>query len=491
MQPHTHGRFRPKAALGALVFFSLIFFSCRSTSGSSGGNGKNLIIIVADDLGWKDLSCYGNTDIHTPHIDSLAERGVRFTNAFVTSSSSAPSRGTLITGQYPHTNGLDSLAHIRPGKSLSAFRETLPEVVKKQGYRTATAGKWHVAPFSPVGWFGYHEALNGRTPAAMHIDDMTPVKTFLQENREGPFYLEINYMNNHRHGDGSFDMDPRHPVDPAEISVPEYYALPESPGLLDDLAKYYSQTLRMDEMIGEVLAELDSLGLAEDTVILFFSDNGPPYPGSKMTLYDRGTGTPLIIAGPSIPAGKTVNDLVCSVDFAPTLLDILGLQGLEDAQGCSFLPWITGAPDKPFRDAVYLEMTYHVDYIPTRAVRTREWKYIRNYSASPIGLDQLNHVGWARDIAVLDNQPWTRPRVREELYNLLDDPDEQHNLIGTEPETATRMRALLDQHMLVTDDAYLEKGFKDDYKPEHYAYRPYKKPWWERLPGKKADKEAE
>jgi arylsulfatase A-like enzyme len=118
-------------------------------------NRPNIIMITADDMGGKDLSCYGNQNIQTINIDKLAEGGVKFTNAFVVSSSCSPSRAALITGQYPHTNGVNALTHLNPLKSLRPFYQTLPSILKEAGYNTAIMGKWHVSPFLPVSWYGY------------------------------------------------------------------------------------------------------------------------------------------------------------------------------------------------------------------------------------------------------------------------------------------------------------------------------------------------
>ncbi len=130
-------------------------------------------------------------------------------------------------------------------------------------------------------------------------------------------------------------------------------------------------------------------------------------------------------------------------------------------------------------------MTYHVNYIPTRAVRAGGWKYIRNYSSSPIGLDQLNHYRWAHRLCRAENQPWLRPRPQEELYDLTADPNEQNNLAGTKPEKIEEMRRLLDAHMEATDDPYLNKEFVDDYDQENFQYEEYKESWWDRLNPKK------
>jgi arylsulfatase A-like enzyme len=433
-------------------------------------NRPNIIMMITDDLGWKDLSCYGNPDINTRNIDKMAEDGVKFTNAFVVSSSCSPSRAALITGQYPHTNGVTALTHLHPGKSLRPFYQTLPSILKEAGYNTANTGWDHVSPFLPLAWYGYQERLtyNGLRRLEWYSDDTKRVIDFLQRNKDNRFYLEMQFNDSHRLEDGQFVFDKEFPVDPKKVNVPEYWALPDWPEIREDVARYYSQTLKIDKLIGEVMAELERLGLADNTLVVFMSDNGPPYPGSKKTLYDRGTGTPIIMRWPrGIKAGMTIEALANSIDIMPSILNAAGFDIPKDIQGRSYWPLVTGAASGEYQGAIFTEMTTHVDKMPCRAARTTEWKYIRNYSSSAIGLDLLKQTEWANRLCELPNQPWKRPRVQEELYYLKIDPNEQKNLAEDPNYKADldRMRTLLDDHMRLTKDPYLGRPFTDDFKP--------------------------
>jgi arylsulfatase A-like enzyme len=417
----------------------------------------NVVLVVADDLGWRDLSSYGNPDVRTPHIDRLAREGVRFSRAFVPASSCSPSRASIMTGQYPHTNGVTGLTHLHLGATLSPFRSTLADHLAEAGHRTGIAGKWHVAPFLPSGWYGYDERMGGLVD--MWIRDAGPLLDFIRSHRARPFYLEINFMNTHRDDEGEFHFDPAFPVDPDAIQIPDYLHLPDWPEIRLELAKYYSQMLRMDAMLGEVLAVLDELGLAENTLVVFVSDNGPPFPGSKMTLYDRGIATPLIVRWPArVPAGQVRHALVSTLDILPTLLEAVGVVVPGTVQGLSFLSLLAEGATDSHREAVFAEMTHHVEYIPTRAVRTERWKYIRNHSDIAIGLDQLDHMEWAHRLCEEPDQPWKRPRVRDELYDLENDPTEQRNLVGDPRHAAIleEMRARLDTHMRESADPFLD-----------------------------------
>jgi len=426
----------------------------------------NVILITADDLGWHDLSAYGNDDIVTPHIDRLADEGVRFDNAFVVASSCSPSRASLITGQYPHTHGVVGLTHHYPDMQLSEGYPTLPAMLAEAGYHTALEGKWHVAPFHLPEAYGYAEHLGGLFDNWIYDTERT--LDFLQRNASQRFYLELNYMNNHRRTDGEFEFHPDHPVDQDAISVPTYWALPDWPEIREEVAEFYSQTMRMDAMIGEVLDELDALGIAEDTLVLFVSDNGPPFPGVKMTQYDRGIGTPLLARWPRRFGGGGVGAAwVNTIDILPTILDAAGVDIPADLHGTSLLRLLDDPSGEPVRDAIFAEMTYHVEYLPSRAVRADGFKYIRNFSDLPVGLDQCEDMEWAQLLCGEPDQPWCSPRVPEELYDLTADPHEKTNLVEDAgwQDVLEAMQVQLDEHMAVTDDPYLDAPFTHDYEP--------------------------
>jgi len=420
---------------------------------------ENIILITADDLGWNDLGCYGNTEILTPAVDRLAREGLRFENAFVTASSCSSSRASIITGQYPHTNGVDGLTNRHLEKSLPRGYTTLPSLLRDAGFATAIQGKWHVAPLDDPRHYGYQERLS--TLLEQGIEDSSRAIEFIRENRDRRFYMELNFMNTHRLMTGEFRFDPGFPVDPDTLEVPGYWHLPSWPEILLELAKYYSQAGKMDSMIGEILDALDDLDLAHNTLVIFLSDNGAPFPGNKMTLYDRGAGTPLIFRYPDgIRPDTSLPHLVSLVDLMPTLLRAVGLERPEDLEGWSLLPLLTQpAPVDPVRDTVFMETTYHVHYLPIRAIRTQTWKYIRNYSDDPVGLDQCSHMEWAQRLVELPDQPWLAARAPEELYRLESDPDEQENLSGDPAfqQVLEEMRERLEEHMRRTGDPYLDE----------------------------------
>lgn len=449
--------------------------SCSQKEFSKDPDKPNVIMITADDLGWKDLSCYGNRYIDTPNIDRLSKEGVLFERAFVVTSSCAPSRASLITGQYPHTNGVNGLTHIYKTRSLSPFHYTLPEALSGAGYNTALMGKWHVSPYLPTSWYGYNERLSGMFPKDFWINDISKAVDYIKKNKNNRFYLELNFMQNHRDAYGEFSMDPDFPVDPEKIKIPEYWNLPQWEEIKEEVARFFSQTMKMDFFIGKVLDTLDQLNLTENTIVVFISDNGPPYPGNKMSLYDRGVATPLLVRWPKkVNAKQKRKPMIESIDIMPTILEAVGIEPGPSIEGRSFLPLITGNGDQyKEKENIFCEMTNHVEYIPTRSVRTDRYKYIRNYSNIAFGLDQNAHMPWAHRLVQREDQPWIKPRLMEELYDLKKDPKERKNLVYDESygSVLKDMQKRLDDHMKESKDPYLGKPFTYDYDPSRYVKR--------------------
>jgi N-sulfoglucosamine sulfohydrolase len=416
---------------------------------------RNLLLITADDLGWKDLASYGNPNVRTPHLDRLRAGGVSFTNAFDVTSTCSSSRATWATGQYPHTHGVVGLVHRMPALSLPAGTPTLASLLRDAGFHTAIEGKWHCAfPDTPEG-YGYREVRT--TLLTQWIEDSAQSVELVARNAGRRFYLELNYMDPHRDIRGEFVQHPDHPIDPDALELPAYAQLPDVPGLREELAAYYSNIERMDVMIGDVVAALEAEGLLDDTLIAFISDNGMPFPGNKLNLFDRGTGTPLFFHWPAGLAPQVRDDLVSSVDLMPTLLDVVGVAIPSTVQGRSLLSDET-------RDAVFAEMTMHEDTaeFSMRAVRTDRYRYLRNYNDRPVPMEGGDQR-WVEDVLAMDlpGFRWTAPRVPEELYDLGVDPTEQVNLVDDPAfqDVLVELRARLDAHLTATADPCLGRAF--------------------------------
>ena len=400
-------------------------------SARAASDGPNIILMVADNLGWRDLNCYGDPNAKTPNIDRLASEGVRFTNAFVAAPSCSPSRASIITGQAPHSVNVLGLTHLYPRYQLSPSVPTLPAQLAQNGYNTAIEGKWHVAPYRRVARYGYKNHM-----AQFKVDSSDNARRFISRNINRPFFLEINFMQTHRPSlpgrSRAYAQHPDFPVDPETIVIPDYWNIPQWPEIMEDVAGYYSRGAWMDFIIGEVMEHLESEKLSDRTLVIFLSDNGPMYPGGIGTCYDFGIGTPLIMRWPEIiPSGKVSEALVSAIDIAPTCMDAAGISAPKTMQGKSLLPNATNDMND-VHEAVFAEMTYHVKYTPMRAIRTGKYKYILNINDTPVGLDMCEEFEWAHRVAQRADQKCCAPRPPEELYELENDPTELNNLATLE-----------------------------------------------------------
>jgi len=405
--------------------------------------GPNIILLIADNLGWRDLGCYGDPSAISPNLDRIAEQGARFTNAFVTAPSCSPSRASIISGQSPHSVNVLGLTHLYPRYQMPTSTPTIPAMLRKARYTTAIDGKWHVSPFKPVSSFGYKNHLE-----MFEINDSAAARTFISKNRDSGFYLEMNFMQTHRpalHGRGNdFKQHPDFPVDPEKIKIPGYWNLPDWPEIKEDVAAYYSQAAAMDSIIGGVMEQLEADGIADNTLVVFVSDNGPMYPGMIGSCHDRGIATPLLLRWPGhLPAGKTIDALASTIDIMPTCLDATGIPTPEVVQGKSLIPLAKGGVPE-IHDAVFAEMTYHVKHTPMRAIRTRKFKYIENMSSEPVGLDMCENFDWAKKVAKLPGQKCCVPRPPEELYDLAADPNEMNNL-ADDPAFSGKKKDLIER----------------------------------------------
>jgi N-sulfoglucosamine sulfohydrolase len=423
--------------------------------GDADAADRNVILIVGDDHGL-DAGCYGHPDVKTPHLDRLAAQGVRFTNAFCTTASCSASRSVILSGLQNHTNGQYGHQHAEHNFHTLAKVRSLPALLKAGGYRTASLGKFHVQPESAYPFDETIPAGNTQNPVQM----ADRARTFLAKDDARPFFLYFCPTDPHRAGVG-FGEDRPHPgvtevtYDPATLPVPPF--LPDLPETRAELAGYLQAVSRLDQGVGRLLAVLEETGHAGDTMVIYVSDNGMPWPGAKTTLYEPGMHLPLIVRAPGNARPGTTSDAMVSwIDLAPTILDHAGLAaeagpGAPRLQGRSFLTAARGEA-LPDRDEVYASHTFHevTMYYPMRAIRTRKYKLIRNLAAPlpfPFASDLWESRTWQ---AVLDRKlshygrrtvEATLHHAPVELYDLEADPDELRNLADDPAHAATR-RAL-------------------------------------------------
>ena len=435
-------------------------------------DARNVVLIIADDQGL-DLGVYGNPVLRTPNLDRLAAGGTLFTNAFATVSSCSPSRSVIYTGLYSHSNGMYGLAHDVHNQHLLPSVRTLPQVLKAAGYRTAIVGKKHILPDEAL---PFDEELAPERPGIRDVAFMAgEARRFIAEKSDQPFLLIVGYSDPHRadHDFGNTRTWPqvkRASYDPAKVIVPTH--LPDLPEVRRDLADYYESISRLDSGIGLLLDGLRASGHGEDTLVIYLSDNGRPFPGGKTTLYDEGIHLPLIISSPVQSKRGVRNDAMVSwIDITPTILDWAGVSPPKTQQlaGRSILPILEQAAPQGW-DRVFASHVFHEiqQYYPMRALRTREYKYIVNLAPAlefPIAGDIAASPAWraltARPGIGLGSRTMQAflHRPPEELYDIRKDPAEVRNLAADPAYRAVieRMRAEMTKFRSDTRDPWLQK----------------------------------
>ncbi|SMO73704.1 sulfatase family protein [Fodinibius sediminis] len=379
------------------------------------GDVPNILIFVADDAGWRDFGIYGNEVIQTPNVDRLAADGLQFEQAFLTTAQCSPSRISILTGLYPHATGAEDL-HM----PLPEGTRILPDYLAERGYFTGHMKKTHYGPHADAQFDWYSEKLSDEFPS------------FLEQAGEKQFFLWVGFSDPHR----PYGKAPvRHR--PGEVKVPPY--LVDSPETRADIAQYYDEISRMDDQIGLFIEELERRDQLGNTLIIFLSDNGSPFPRAKGTVYDEGVRTPLIFHWPEqIEAGSRYEGLTSVIDLTPTLLDLVNYPAPDTMQGQSILD-VLSDQTLPGREYVYSERNWHDTDEHIRSLRTERFKLIQNaYVELPHGTPA--DIGGSPSFRSLiahkkegtlnkaQSQLFEAPRPRIELYDLKQDPWELNNV---------------------------------------------------------------
>jgi N-sulfoglucosamine sulfohydrolase len=431
---------------------------------------RNIVLIISDDHG-RDLGAYGNASVRTPHIDALADEGTLFTHAFAAVSSCSPSRAVIFTGLYSHTNGMYGLAHDVHNQHLLPTIRTLPQLLKDAGYVTALVGKKHILPPEALAFdVELAPEQSGNRDVALMVAE---ARGFIEKNDARPFFLVIGFSDPHRAAENfgntrAWPSVPRVTYDPAKVELPAH--LPDIPEVRQDVAHYYESVSRLDSGVGLLMKALRDTEHLDDTLIIYMSDNGRPFPGAKTTLYDSGIHVPLIIRDPHQRKRGVHNSAMVSwIDIVPTILDWSGAKATlpHPLPGRSLAPLLS-EKNGPGWDRIFASHGFHEihQYYPMRALRTREFKYILNLASElpyPIAGDIASSPTWQ----VLNSRPalglgprsvaaFLR-RPSEELYELSGDPNEVNNLAADARyrEVLERMRAQLNEHRIATHDPWL------------------------------------
>ncbi len=404
----------------------------------------NFVFLISDDQSYPDAGCYGNKFLQTPNIDRLAREGLRFDRAFAPSPSCSPSRSAILTGKSPHETGTSRFHSPMPTGQV-----TILEYLKKRGYYTGAFKKVHQGLEFWKRWDfqGHHQ----------------PIRTFFEARpKDRPFFLHVGYHDPHRPylpGERYPDHNKR-----SDVTVPSF--LPDSPGVRKDLAHYYEAIERLDARVGRFLKLLDEYGLAQNTLLIFTSDQGMPFPGAKGTLYDPGLHVPFIARWPGrIKPGSVTSELISFVDLSPTWLDAAGIPVPNAMDGTSFLELLRGRRYAQ-RKEIFAERNYHTHLDLIRCIRTKRYKLIHNFlpetpyrplsdiarSPSWRSIERLHHEG--KLSPDLTRRYFDKPRPETELYDLQKDPGETENLANDPSYAATlqKLREKLSRWMIQTHD---------------------------------------
>ncbi|WP_299555868.1 sulfatase-like hydrolase/transferase [Seonamhaeicola sp.] len=409
----------------------------------------NIIIYLADDLGWKDVSFNGAIVVKTPNLQKLANEGMVFENAFIASPACAPSRAALLTGLMPARNGAEA-NHTYPGPNV----EILTKQLQKNGYKIYSFGKIaHGKKDNPHGWEHFHIK-------SANLDKV--VKAFFNDTKvDGPICVMIGDRRPH------VSWTKENIYAPNKVDLPDY--LIDTKETREHRGRYYSDVTGFDQTMGKNLKFLETI-LGENTITLMSSDHGAQWPFGKWNLYDDGIRTPLVVKWKGkIPEGKRTKAMVSWIDILPTLLDITGSQTPNALDGKSFANVLTGETDA-FRKEIFTTHSGdgYFNIYPIRSVRTPQYKYIKNllpdyYHTNHSDILRNDGAGAYWDswdevakhdkrAAQIVSKYYQRPA--EEFYDLNTDPNEQNNLINDSNYKAEieRLKQKLNDWMETQDD---------------------------------------
>ncbi len=411
----------------------------------------NILYLHSHDTG-RYIQPYGHA-VETPNLQRLAQEGILFRRAFCANPTCSPSRACLLTGQYAHSNGMLGLAH--RGFSMNDYRQHIIHTLRQQGYFCALSGVQHIDAGGDVAThgrrIGYDVILNHKDRESVfgRREVAERAVEFLDNAPRQPFFLSVGFFETHREFPPAASNDnPNYCLPPAP--------LPDTPATREDMARFKTSARRLDQKMGLVLDALEGNGLAENTLVICTTDHGLAFPGMKCSLTDHGLGVMLIMRGPGgFSGGQVCEAMVSHVDLFPTICDLLEIEPPECLQGQSMMPLVR-AEVAEINEEIFAEVNYHAAYEPQRAVRTQRWKYICRYEERSGPVLPNCDDSLSKDV-YLQHGWQERPPALEQLYDLIFEPNETHNLVD-KPSLAgvlEEMRGRLDSWMRATDDPLL------------------------------------
>ena len=421
-------------------------------AGQAGQSRPNILFAIADDWGWPHASAYGDPVVKTPTFDRLAREGALFRHAYISSPSCTPSRGAILTGQWHwRLKGAGNLWSVFPDEFV-----TYPELLKQAGYEVGVSSK---------GWGPGRPETPGRELEGKRFRNF---QQFLDQRQpDKPFCYWLGTSDPHRPFKRGSGAAVGMPLDRVHL----FGCFPDHPDVRGDVADYYVEVQRFDQLVGAALKSLEEIGQLDNTIVAMTGDHGMPFPRCKSNLYDSGARVPLAIRFPgSGKPGRTLDDFVSLTDLAPTFLELAGITLPADMTGRSLTGLLTSQQSgriEPQRDFVLIGKERHVPGqetpdmggYPCRAIRTHQYLYIRNFEPDrwPAGTPNYDQAAipgaWLADC---DNGPtktymWENrdkddahrrlyelsfgKRPAEELYDVEKDP-EQLNNVAADPQYA-------------------------------------------------------
>ncbi len=459
---------KPRLFIGLLAFYFLFPLTSRSQ------DRPNVVFFLVDDLGWTDIGCFGSSFYDTPNIDRLAATGMRFTQAYAANPVCSPTRASIMTGKYPTRLGITTYINQSGGNQPEQWdrntpflpapyadrmpleETTLAEALKAGGYATFFAGKWHLGPEGfwpedqgfdrnrggielggPYGGNKYFSPYDNPRledgPDGEHLPDRLASETaaFIEENQNRPFFTYLSFYSVHTPLMARADLQEKYERRAAEGPAVAYgQELGRKVRLVQNHPVYAGMVEAMDQAVGKVLDKLEALGLAENTLVIFMSDNGGlstseghstsnlPLRAGKGWLYEGGIREPMIIRWPGhTEPGSASGVPVISTDFFPTILDVCGLDPMPEQHldGISLAPLLEGA-DRLDRENLFWHFPHFGNQgaRPGAVIREGPYKLIEYYEDG-----------------------------RLELFQVEADPSEQYDLVGSEPARVPEMREKL------------------------------------------------
>lgn len=434
----------------------------------------NIIIITTHDTG-RHFGCYGVETVHTPAIDAIAEDGFKFTRYFTTSPVCSPSRGAMLTGRYPQSNGLIGLTHSPWNWRFNEGECHLSHILRDAGYHTALFGLQHEASdLDDLGFEAVHSRRRATAPTVARA-----LADFLRTDAASktPFYAQVGFFETHR----PHDFGDVEPDDSKGVCVPPH--LVDNETARRELALQQGAIRRVDDAVQIITDALSESGLEDDTALVFTVDHGIEFPRAKFCCYDPGIGVALLMRWPGggVRGGITCDHLLSNVDFLPTLMELIGQPIPGNVEGSSFAQVFANPDAPPVRDAVF-SIFYGSD---SRSIRTDRYKLIRHFSPrrmidAPIDMAVLpeaiiyDFLGRSLiDTPITATNP-PKPRIKQpvaQLYDLENDPDEFDD-VARNPEYREIYNALsrrLWQWMEDVDDPSLKSPLPTPYYWEAMA----------------------